>query len=142
MKKVRHVCISCHASQAATECILVAAGRGYSFYDSLTMTLLTMHPQARLAEEDAQPWYNSAAEKPQPLRQGVGKYIAQSTWEQAHAPAPRWGGGGGGAGGGGGGGGGVASARALEAAEEMAGELPPAKKTKREARSFGNFSGW
>ena len=90
--------------------------------------------------EDAQPWYNSEAQKPQPLRQGVGKYIAQSTWEQSHAPAPRWGGGGGGGSSGGDGGG--ASARALEAAEEMAGELRPAKKTKREAKSFGDFSGW
>ena len=72
-----------------------------------------------------------------------GKNVAQSTWEQSHAPAPRWGGGGsGGSSGGGGGGGDGASARALEAAEEMAGELRPAKKTKREAKSFGDFSGW
>ena len=98
--------------------------------------------KARLAAEDAQPWYNSEAQKPQPLRQGVGKYIAQSTWEQTHAPAPRWGGGGGAGGSSSGGGGGGASARALEAAEEMAGELRPAKKIKREAKGFGDFSGW
>ena len=111
-----------------------AASRGYTYYAS----------QARLAAEDAQPWYNSEAQKPQALRQGVGKYIAQSTWEQAHAPAPRWGGGGGGgsSSGGGAGGGGGASARALEAAEEMAGEQPAAKKSKREAKGFGDFSGW
>ena len=120
-------------------CIPAAASRGHTYYAS----------QARLAAEDAQPWYNSEAQKPQPLRQGVGKYIAQSTWEQAHAPAPRWGGGGGGGGGSGGGGGGGgggsgsgASARALEAAEEMAGEQPAAKKSKREAKGFGDFSGW
>ena len=74
--------------QAAAPCpmnvprIPGAASRGYTYYAS----------QARLAAEDAQPWYNSEAQKPQALRQGVGKYIAQSTWEQAHAPAPRWGG--------------------------------------------------
>ena len=126
--------------QAAAPCpmnvprIPGAASRGYTYYAS----------QARLAAEDAQPWYNSEAQKPQALRQGVGKYIAQSTWEQAHAPAPRWGGGGGGgsSSGGGAGGGGGASARALEAAEEMAGEQPAAKKSKREAKGFGDFSGW
>ena len=116
--------------QATTPCFQARLADNYTYYGS----------QARLAAEDAQPWYNSEAQKPQPLRQGVGKYIAQSTWEQSHAPAPRWGGGGGGGSSGGDGGG--ASARALEAAEEMAGELRPAKKTKREAKSFGDFSGW
>ena len=100
--------------------------------------------KAKLAEEDAQPWYTNAAEKPKPLRQGVGKYIPQATWQQAHAPAPRWGA----ASGGGGGGGGVSASgsAALEMAaleDEMAAGAPPAaKKLKKEARGFGDFSGW
>ena len=101
--------------------------------------------KAKLAEEDAQPWFTNDAEKPKPLRQGIGKYIAQTTWQQTHAPAPRWGGGVGG--------GSVAGAAdaaggaaALEAAalddEIAAAGAPPSKKAKRDARGFGDFSGW
>ena len=81
--------------------------------------------------------YTSAAEKPAPLRQGVGKYIAQTTWEQAHAPAPRWGGAAAGAASSS-----TAAARGPEADELGSGELPPPKKAKKEARGFGDFTGW
>ena len=87
---------------------------------------------AKKRAADSEAWYTTPAAQPTPLREGVGKYIAQKHLEQG-APAA----------------GATASALAAAAAAGSSSlaaaaidDEPQPKKLKKASGGFGNFSGW
>eukprot|EP00965_Chrysotila_dentata_P014417 477816-Pleurochrysis_carterae.AAC.1 len=81
------------------------------------------HDAAKRLAEDSQAWYNVPIAQPEPVRQGIGKYIKLEGGASAAAAS-------------------TAAASAAAAAAALAEEPPPPKKAKRQGGGFGDFSSW